>query len=62
MVEYKGEHLMFSEDTKEKQALGDLWEKRSQGKCLFVTVTAKKFGTIPIKITVLPSGQQFLFN
>lgn len=36
VVEYKGEHLLQNEDTKEKEAVGLLWEKASNGKCLFV--------------------------
>jgi type III restriction enzyme len=34
-VEYKGEHLASNDDTKEKQAIGDLWAARSHGRCLF---------------------------
>jgi type III restriction enzyme len=61
VVEYKGEHLM-NEDAREKKALGELWEKRSQGKCLFVMPTARNFEAILQKITVSPSGQQSLFR
>jgi len=35
-VEYKGEHLKDSEDTKEKKLIGQLWEKQSNGKNLFL--------------------------
>jgi type III restriction enzyme len=61
VVEYKGEHLL-NEDAREKKALGELWEKRSQGKCLFVMPTARNFEAILQKITVSPSGQQSLFR
>jgi len=45
VVEYKGEHL-WNEDSKEKKALGELWESRSTGKCLFVMPTKKDYGVI----------------
>ena len=34
-LEYKGEHLITNDDTKEKQKIGDLWAARSSGNCLF---------------------------
>ncbi len=40
-VEYKGSHLETSEDTKEKDAIGQLWAVRSKGQCLFLLVTKK---------------------
>jgi type III restriction enzyme len=36
VVEYKGEHLIDSKDTREKRNLGELWEEKSQGKGLFI--------------------------
>ena len=36
VIEYKGEHLVSNDDTKEKEAIGLLWEKASEGKCLFL--------------------------
>lgn len=36
VLEYKGFHLSGSEDTKQKQNLGELWEEKSQGKGLFL--------------------------
>jgi len=38
-VEYKGEGWVDSADTREKEAIGKLWEARSGGKCLFRLVT-----------------------
>lgn len=35
VVEYKREDLMTTDDTKEKKALGELWEARSNGRCIF---------------------------
>jgi type III restriction enzyme len=37
-VEYKGEFWRDSKDTEEKKAVGDLWETRSKGACLFRVV------------------------
>ena len=34
-VEYKGGHLMDSKDTEEKKTIGELWEARSKGRCVF---------------------------
>ena len=35
VVEYKGEHLLTNQDTKDKMAVGSLWERVSDGKGLF---------------------------
>ena len=35
-VEYKGSHLSGNDDSGEKRAVGEVWESRSQGKCLFI--------------------------
>jgi type III restriction enzyme len=39
VAEYKGAHLIGNEDTKEKNMIGELWEKQSGGKGLFLIVT-----------------------
>ena len=44
VVEYKGEHLLTNDDTKEKAAVGDRWEKSSAGRCLFLMATKKAAG------------------
>jgi type III restriction enzyme len=36
VVEYKGEYLRNTNDVKEKQLIGELWEKESNGKGLFL--------------------------
>jgi len=41
VVEYKGEHLLGSADTMEKQNLGALWEEKSKGQGLFLMATKK---------------------
>ena len=46
-VEYKGEHLATNEDTKNKDLIGKLWEKSSNGKCLFLMAVKKnEIGTV----------------
>lgn len=39
VVEYKGEHLLGNPDTKEKNAVGEIWETQSNGACLFRLAT-----------------------
>lgn len=51
VVEYKGGHLEDTADTKEKRALGELWEARSNGTCLFVMPSNRNFEAIRQKIT-----------
>ncbi len=36
VVEYKGEHLVENEDTKEKQMIGEFWARKSQGVGIFL--------------------------
>jgi len=54
VVEYKGSHLEDTPDTQEKRALGELWEARSNGTCLFVMPTGGNFDTIRQKIIGTP--------
>ena len=50
-VEYKGEHLATNEDTKNKDLIGKLWEKSSNGKCLFLMAVKKnEIGTVDEQI------------
>jgi type III restriction enzyme len=46
VVEYKGADRWSDDDSKEKRALGELWELRSNGKCMFVMPKGKDFGVI----------------
>ncbi len=48
VVEYKGKDRYPLEQ--EKRDIGDLWEKRSKGKCLFVMPTDKKYDVILAKL------------
>lgn len=41
VVEYKGEHLATNIDSENKRLIGQLWEKSSDGKCLFLMATKK---------------------
>lgn len=50
VVEYKGGHLSSNEDSEEKQSLGEVWQKRSQGACLFLMVSDKNYSAIDAKI------------
>ena len=42
-VEYKGEDRITNDDTKEKKKIGELWETRSNGSCLFRLVGKSDF-------------------
>jgi type III restriction enzyme len=39
VVEYKGGHLIDTADTAQKQAIGELWAKRSNKHCMFLLVS-----------------------
>lgn len=52
VVEYKGEHL-WNEDSKEKKALGELWESRSNGKCVFTMPIGKDYGLIRQRLAIV---------
>lgn len=44
VVEYKGAHLVNDPDTKQKDNIGALWEKKGEGKGLFLMVEKQKGG------------------
>jgi type III restriction enzyme len=46
VVEYKGQHLSSTDDSKEKRLIGDFWADRSQGRCLFLMIEDKEFSRI----------------
>lgn len=50
VVEYKGEYLWDTPDSKEKRDLGELWEKRSGGTCLFIMPKGKDLASIGAKV------------
>ena len=39
-VEYKGKHLLGSDDTREKVQVGQQWQASSGGRCLFLLAVA----------------------
>ena len=53
ILEYKGEHLMGSEETNYKKAIGKNWEKLSNGKYYFDLVDKKNIDKIIDKISKL---------
>ena len=44
-IEYKGGHLAEGSDTHEKRLIGELWERQSKGKCLFLIVERLRGGS-----------------
>lgn len=52
VVEYKGEHLWSNDDSKEKRNIGEIWEARSDRRCLFIMPKGKRFVDIESKARV----------
>lgn len=50
VVEYKGEVYRTNDDSVEKNTIGELWERRSNGQCLFLMVSGGNFQAIQSKI------------
>ena len=50
VVEYKGEDRWSNEDSREKRIIGEVWEKRSGGRCLFVMPHGQNYSTIKSRI------------
>ena len=46
VVEYKGENIWDTPDSKEKRQIGELWAKRSNGKCVFVMPKGKDWNSL----------------
>jgi type III restriction enzyme len=49
-IEYKGWDRFNDDDSKEKRTLGEVWEARSNGECLFVMPTNRDYSIIERKI------------
>ena len=49
-VEYKGDHLTDNKDSGEKRAVGQVWETRSKGKCLFIMPSGADLAAIGKKL------------
>jgi len=45
-VEYKSTRDFSNDDSKEKRDIGEVWAKRSKGKCLFIMTDGKNFNVI----------------
>ena len=45
-IEYKGAHIADSRDSREKKRIGDLWARRSEGRCRFVWVENRNWQAI----------------
>ena len=54
IVEYKGDHLWSADDAKEKREIGELWEKRSGGSCLFIMPKGPNLEAIRAKLSQNP--------
>jgi len=50
VVEYKGGDRWSNDDSKEKRAIGQVWEERSAGKCLFIMPNGPDFEAIRGKV------------
>ncbi len=51
VVEYKGADRWSDDDSKEKRLIGEVWEKRSSGRCLFIMPKGKDWMAIKQKIS-----------
>jgi type III restriction enzyme len=45
-IEYKGAHIADSRDSVEKKRIGELWARRSEGRCLFAWVEKQNWQSI----------------
>lgn len=50
-VEYKGKHIAEGRDSKEKQQIGELWARRSEGHCRFVWVENRNWQVLRDSVT-----------
>ena len=50
IVEYKGEFLWDTPDSEEKRAVGQIWEEKSNGQCLFVMPKGPDWNAILAKL------------
>ena len=47
VIEYKGAHLVNDPYEIEKRQVGELWARKSQGRCLFGPITKERNGVGP---------------
>jgi len=57
VVEYKGADRWTTDDSKEKRKLGEIWEKLSGGKCLFVMPKGKDLEAIKTKVKIIGTAE-----
>jgi type III restriction enzyme len=50
VVEYRGADRWGTDDSKEKRAVGEVWERRSNGECLFMMPKGKDFAAIKARV------------
>jgi type III restriction enzyme len=50
VVEYKGADRWSDDDSKEKRLIGEVWERLSKGRCLFIMPKGRDFNAIKQKI------------
>lgn len=51
VVEYKGAVYSTTDDSREKNTIGEVWEKRSNGRCLFLMVSDRNYQALRAKLT-----------
>ncbi len=51
-IEYKGAVYSTNDDSREKNTIGEVWEKRSNGRCLFLMVSNRNYQAIRAKLAV----------
>ena len=52
VVEYKGAHIVEGSDTAEKRAIGELWERKSNGRGVFA-LTEKSVGGKDMRMQIV---------
>jgi type III restriction enzyme len=50
VVEYKGSNIIVTPEEQEKLQIGEFWEQKSNGTCLFVMPTNRQFAAIRAKV------------
>ena len=58
VVEYKGHDRWSNDDSKEKRAIGELWEARSNGRCLFIMPDGPDWKAIAAKTRSRPEEKR----
>lgn len=54
IVEYKGKHLAKVPEQLHKKDVGEMWEARSGGKCVFAWVVDKDWATLEARLKAIP--------